>query len=160
MSLSISRTAERVLSIIAAILSALGVVGIVLIGSVFRMAMNDPLVYSEMEAEMLRDGTLTAADVEMVFSLFESLMSFVWVILVVAIIGLILNIVGIVQIWNNKNPKLAGTLFIIAGLLAGILSLASILLYIAGIMCFTKKPPLAPEAEYTTQQTTDLERHY
>ena len=71
-----------------------------------------------------------------------------WLIIIGLIISLILTIIGIVNIWKNKNPKLAGTMFIIAGLSAGILSLTSILLYIAGILCFTKKPPLTNEPQF------------
>ena len=75
-----------------------------------------------------------------------------WLIIIGLIISLVLTIIGIVNIWNNKNPKLAGIMFIIAGVFGGILSLPSILLYIAGILCFTKKPPLTDEPQFMDDQ--------
>jgi len=36
-------------------------------------------------------------------------------------------------------------LFIVAGVLSGIISLTSILFYIAAIMCFVRKPPYQDE---------------
>ena len=45
---------------------------------------------------------------------------FGWVFIIILVISLILNIIGIVSISKNKNPKLAGIMFILAGLFAGI----------------------------------------
>jgi hypothetical protein len=78
---------------------------------------------------------------------------FFWLLIIGLIISLVLNIIGIVNIWRNKNAKLAGIMFIIAGVLAGLLSLSSILLYITAILCFTKKPPLQDNL-YSGEQTS------
>ena len=59
---------------------------------------------------------------------------------------------------NNKNPKLAGIMFILAGLFAFVLSLTSILLYIAGILCFTRKAPLTDETTFVENQYDDTLR--
>ena len=75
--------------------------------------------------------------------------------IIVMIISVVLNIIGIVNIWNNKNAKLAGIMFIIAGVVGGLLSLSSILLYIAAILCFTKKPPLQDDPYVGDQSSGD-----
>ena len=152
----INRTAERVLAIIAAILLTLSVVGTTLLGIVWNMASEDPTFMDEFRQQMMNEGVLNGEEMDMFVSFMGSFSIIIWFFVTVALIGLILNIIGLVQIWNNKSPKTAGTLFIIAGLFAGFLTLPSILLYIAGILCFTKKPPMAPgptSDEYVSTQS-------
>ena len=140
-----SRTAEKVLSIIAAAFTGIGIIFSFLGLSFLNFFKNDPTIRMDMEMEFLSDPTMTGADIDLIFQLFDFLAGFSWVIIIGLIFSLVLTIVGISGIWNNKNPKLAGTMFIIGGLLAGILSLSSILLYIAGILCFTRKPQLTDD---------------
>ncbi|MCG3086753.1 DUF4064 domain-containing protein [Sporosarcina cyprini] len=140
-----NRTAEKVLSIIAVVLTALGTVGAFFGVGMLKLITSDPAFRSEMEMELLSDPTFTPQDVEMFFNVFDILGGVIWLIIIALMISLVLNIIGIVNIWNNKNAKLAGIMFIIAGVLGGVLSLSSILLYVAGILCFTKKPPLQDE---------------
>ncbi|CAM3219552.1 DUF4064 domain-containing protein [Filibacter tadaridae] len=147
-----NRTAEKVLSIISAVFTVIGVILSFITMAFLNYIKSDPAVRSEIEAELLTDPAFKPGDMEIVFGIFDALGGFMWLIIIALIISLILTIVGIVSIWNNKNPKLAGTMFIIGGLLAGILSLTSILLYIAGILCFTKKPPLQDKTIYTDDQ--------
>ena len=150
-----NRTAERVLSIIAVILTGIGTILRFLGIALFNLIKNDPTVREEIEMEMMTDPTLSAADVDMFFDLFDVFGGFLWAIIIVMIISIVLNIVGIVNIWNNKNAKLAGIMFIIAGILGGILTLPSILLYIAAILCFTKKPPLQDDLQFAEQPYND-----
>ena len=150
-----NRTAERVLSIIAVILTGIGTILGFLGIALFNLIKNDPTVREEIEMEMMTDPTLSAADVDMFFDLFDVFGGFLWAIIIVMIISIVLNIVGIVNIWNNKNAKLAGIMFIIAGILGGILTLPSILLYIAAILCFTKKPPLQDDLQFAEQPYND-----
>ncbi|MCG7346359.1 DUF4064 domain-containing protein [Sporosarcina sp. ACRSL] len=150
-----NRTAEKVLSIIAVVLTAIGTVFGFIGLAIFNLMKNDPMFKAEFEAEMMADPTLTQADVEMFYTVFNVFGGFLWLIIIGMIISIVLNIVGIVNIWKNKNAKLAGIMFIIAGVLGGILSLSSILLYVAAILCFTKKPPLQDDMLYANQSHED-----
>lgn len=150
-----NRTAERVLSIIAVVLTGIGtILGFAGI-AFFNLIKNDPTVRQEIEMEMMTDPTLSPSDMDAVFAAFDVFGGFLWVIIIFMILSVILNIIGIVNIWNNKNAKLAGIMFIIAGLMGGILTLPSILLYIAAILCFTKKPPLEDEVQFVDQPYND-----
>lgn len=146
-----NRTAEKVLSIIAVVLSAIGAVFGFIAMAFLNLMKNDPAIRQEIEMDLMSDPTLTPTDVESVFLFFDILGGFFWLIIIAIIISIILNIVGIVNIWNNKNAKLAGIMFIIGGVLGGIVSLPSILLYIAAILCFTKKPPLEDNVQFADQ---------
>lgn len=146
-----NRTAERVLSIIAVVMSAVGTIFAFIGMGFFNLMKNDPAIRQEMEMEFMADPTMTASDIEAIFTFFDVIGGVMWLIIIAMILSIILNIIGIVNIWNNKNAKLAGIMFIIAGVLAGILSLTSILLYIAAILCFTKKPPLQEDIQFADQ---------
>ena len=140
----INRTAERVLGIISAVLLTLSVLGTALVAFIWNMASTDPTFMDEFRKGIVSEGVLNTEEVDMFMSFMGSFSTIIWVLVVVALLGLILNIIGLVKVWNNKSAKTAGILFIIAGLLGGFLSLPSILLYIAAILCFTKKPSMAP----------------
>ncbi|MDV6378494.1 DUF4064 domain-containing protein [Sporosarcina sp. GW1-11] len=137
----INRTAEKVLAIIAAVFTFIGMAMLTVFGIFVNMANNDSNVMEQFREVMLSDGELTVSEVNMFMEFFDVFATFIWVGVIVAFIGFVLNIIGLVKLRNNA--EVAGTLFIIAGLFNGILSLTSILLYIAGILCFTKKPPMA-----------------
>ena len=64
-----------------------------------------------------------------------------WVLVGALFISVILSIIGVIKVSKNKSPKAAGILFVVSGLLSGILLLAPILFYIAAIMCFVRKTP-------------------
>ncbi|MEK5036846.1 DUF4064 domain-containing protein [Sporosarcina sp. FSL K6-3457] len=146
------RTAEKSLSIVSLVLSIIGIILSVILVSFFNLVKSDPQFQNEFEQGILSDPTLGPEDLEiinMVLGLFGGTM---WFIIIGLIISVIMTIVGIVKIWNNNNPKLAGIMFIIAGVLAGVISLPSILLYIAGILCFTRKPPMTDKPQFTDDQ--------
>ncbi|PIC65080.1 hypothetical protein CSV79_03880 [Sporosarcina sp. P13] len=150
----INRTAEKVLAIIAAVFTFIGMAMLTVFGIFVNMANNDSTVMEQFREVMLSDGELTLSEVDMFMEFFDVFAVFIWVGVAVAFIGFVLNIIGLVKL--RSNAKAAGTLFIIAGLFNGILSLTSILLYIAGILCFTKKPPVAPgptQGEYVENQS-------
>jgi hypothetical protein len=113
---------------------------------------NDPAFKQEFELSILSDPTMTDADLDAMYTIFNIMGGFIWLIIIGMIISIVLNIVGIVNIWKNKNAKLAGIMFIIAGVVGGLISLPSILLYVAAILCFTKKPPLQDDLQYGDQQ--------
>lgn len=135
-----NRTAEKVLGIIGLVFTVFGVIASIFGAVIFNMFSSDPTLRGEMEMDLYSDPAFTKADVDMVFTVFDSLGGFLWLGVVFLVISLIVTIIGLIKIWNNKNPKLAGIMFILGGLTGGILSLTSILLYIAGILCLTKKP--------------------
>ncbi|WP_432361755.1 DUF4064 domain-containing protein [Sporosarcina sp. UB5] len=150
-----NRTAEKVLSIIAVILTAIGVI-FGFIGMAFiNFVRNDPTAMQEIEMELMADPAMTEVEMDAMFAFFNLLGGFIWFIIFAMIIGVVLNIVGIVNIWKNKNAKLAGIMFIIAGVFSGILSLPSILLYIAAILCFTKKPPVEDNIQMDSSYAGD-----
>lgn len=153
--LHLNRTAEKVLSIIAVVLTAIGVI-LGFIGMAFiNLVKNDPTIKQDFESEMLSDPAFTPADLDAMYAVFNVMGGFMWLIIIGMVISVVLNIIGIVNIWNNKNAKLAGIMFIIAGVLGGLLSLPSILLYVAAILCFTKKPPLQDNLQYADQYDGD-----
>lgn len=146
------RTAEKSLSIISAVLSTIGIITSIALMSLFNIMKSDPQFQNEFEQGILSDPTLGPEDLEVVKMLFDLFGGIMWFIIIGLIISLILTIIGIVNIWNNKNPKLAGIMFIVSGVLGGFISLPSILLYIAGILCFTRKPPLTDKTQFTDDQ--------
>lgn len=152
------RTAEKVLSIISAVFTLLFIIGGFAFAAFMKVALTDEAIRSEMEAGFLADPSLGAEDVDMFFGMIEGFADFSWFFVIVLVISLIATIVGIIFIWNNKNPKLAGTMFILAGLFAFVLSPTSILLYIAGILCFTRKAPLADDTTFIGNQYDDTLR--
>ncbi|MGG0642352.1 DUF4064 domain-containing protein [Sporosarcina gallistercoris] len=146
-----NRTAEKVLGIIGLVFTALGVVASIFGAVIFNMLSSDPNLRTEIEMDLYSDPAFTPEDIDMVFSIFDTLGGFLWVGVVFLVISLVVTTIGLIKIWNNKNPKLAGIMFIIGGLTGGILSLTSILLYIAGILCLTKKPKTTyPEEQLIT----------
>ena len=155
-----SRTGETVLASISAVFTVIGTIllSFLVIGG--NTAFQDAAFISEFEQEILSDPTLTSQDAEMITQFTEVFINlfglFGWGFIISLVISLILNIIGIVSVYKNKKPKNAGILFIVAGLFAGILSLTSILLYVAAIMCFVRKPPVqfAEQEEYYTAKET------
>ena len=146
------RTAEKTLSIISVVLMVIGVFMNFGVKAFLTYMNTDPIVQEEIELALLSDPTLAAADVDMILSIFSFMSGIMWVVIIGLLFALVLTIIGIVSIWNSTNPKLAGIMFIIAGLLAGFLSLPSILLYIAGILCFTRKPQKNNDLQFGEEQ--------
>lgn len=135
------RTAEKVLSIISLVFTVLGIIGSFFMVGFMKLVTGGALG-EELEMELFNDPNLTPEDIEATLWAFDFLEGFSWFFVVVLIISLIATIVGIVFMWKEKNAKLAGIMFIVAGLFAFIISPTSIMLYIAAILCFTRKPPL------------------
>lgn len=152
------RTAEKVLAIIGAVFTALSIIGNVIFFGFIKAVTSDEVIRGELELDLYTDEAFTAEDVEMFMWFIDSLAGLGWFLVIMLTISLIATIIGIVYIWNNKNPKLAGIMFIIGGLFAFVLSLTSILLYIAGIFCFTKKAPLVDEPSFVEDRSDDTMR--
>ena len=66
------RTAEKVLSVIAVILTAIGTIMGFLVMAVFNLLRNDPTFKQQIEMDLLADPALSPSDVDMVLSLLNS----------------------------------------------------------------------------------------
>ena len=151
-----SRTGEIVLGVISAIVSVISVISLSLLIIGGSATFQEAEFSNILEQEILNDPTLedpvlVAQGVDTFINLFTVLG---WVFVIAILISLVLNIFGIVFIAKNKNAKLAGIMFILAGVFAGIISFTSILLYIAAILCFVRKPPVQLEEEYYSPEQT------
>src|SRR5690606_2603480 len=131
---SMSRTGEVVLGVISAIMTLLSIILVAILVVSGSSLMQDEAFKSEFENMMITDPNVTEADIQLVNDnmdvVIDAFNVFGWVFIIILVISLILNIIGIVSVSKNKNPKLAGIMFILAGLFAGIISITSILLYI------------------------------
>lgn len=151
------RTPEKVLSIISLVFTVLSIIGSFFLVA-FSKFFNSEEFAEEIQADLYTDPALTPEDVEMTMWVFEALEGFSWFIVAVLVISLIATIVGMVFMWKEKNPKLAGIMFIVAGLFAFIVSPTSIMLYIAGILCFTRKAQLMDDQSFVGESHDDSMR--
>ncbi|MFP3917172.1 DUF4064 domain-containing protein [Lysinibacillus telephonicus] len=148
----IKRTAEKVLGIISVVLNLLSIGMIVLMIFGSNLLVNDPLFESEIERSMYGTG-LTDAEIQEGVTFTQDFIMIIsnlgWIFVVFGVISIILAIVGAVKV--NGNPKLAGILFIIGAVTSGVVSLPGILLIIAGILCFARKPKIAAPIQQTDE---------
>ena len=142
----IKRTGEMVLGIIGIVFNVLAIIGTIIMNGFTKMLSGDPAFREEFEAEIWNDPTISQSDaqeiIDVMYTVLDWLVGFGWFFVIALIISTILTVVAIINL--KKNAKLSGILLLIGGFLAGILSPTSILLYIAGIMCLVRKPPMAP----------------
>lgn len=152
------RTPEKVLSVISLVITVFS--GIMwAFWAVFSKKFEQSGIYQEIEADLYSDPTLTAEEVEMTMSLFQGMEGFSWVIVALLFVSIIATIVGMVFMWSEKNPKLAGVMFIVGGVFALVIMPPSIMLYIAGILCFTRKPIyIGDEPAFSSGQNDDSMR--
>lgn len=153
---SMSRTGEVVLSVISAIITLLSIVLVTILVVSGSSILKDEEVTNQFLTDVATDPNMTETELQLINDnmdvVIDAFSLFGWVFIIILVISLILNIIGIMSISKNKNPKLAGIMFILAGLFAGVISLTSILLYIAAIMCFVRKPPVQMQEEYYTTE--------
>lgn len=154
-----SRTGEIVLGVISSVFTVTAIILMSLFVIGGNAAFQDELFTTGVQQEILNNPTFIGQDVELAIenlNAFTDIFSVLgWGLVAALVISLILNIIGIVAVVKNRNPKLAGIMFIAAGLFAWVISLTSILLYIAAIMCFVRKPPVkfAEQEYYAPEQT-------
>lgn len=145
----ISRTGERVLGIIGTVFNVLTIVLAMIV--IFSLSgFEGSPEHMQLQEDMMNDPMFTNPEEAQMASEFADFMisasgTVGWVIIVLLGISTILAILAIVNLKNDLNPKKAGIFFIIAGVFAGLLSVTSILFYIAAIMCFVRKPPMGEE---------------
>ncbi|MBT2584026.1 DUF4064 domain-containing protein [Planococcus sp. ISL-109] len=143
---TLNRTGEKVLGIIGTIFNVLGIIFAIFVitslsgfeGSEMHNQMeqdlrNDPMMTSPQDAEMAVDA----------FNAFVQVFDVVgWILVALLAVSTVFAILAIIKLKSVESVNTAGIFFIIAGIFAGILSLTSILFYIAAIMCFVRKPPM------------------
>ncbi|WP_153126869.1 DUF4064 domain-containing protein [Peribacillus tepidiphilus] len=134
------RTAEIVLTVIGIVLNVI-MIGI---GALINFAFNDVTLRNEMEDELMKDPTLSNADVD-INMIMDFLGGVGWGFIIIVTISTILAIIAAVVVRGNRKPKLAGGLLIGSSLLLGIGTiligwLPALLFLIAGILCFARRP--------------------
>ncbi|MCR2820826.1 DUF4064 domain-containing protein [Lederbergia panacisoli] len=140
------RTGEITLGIIGIILSALTA----LMGMLFMFAGKSEDMIPILE-ESLNDPTINSEGIDL--NIILNMMSTAGSALIIAaILGVVLGLIGVIAIKGNKKPKLAGLMFIIGAVLIGVITigfgfLPALLFLIAGIMCFARKPSLPPPSD-------------
>jgi uncharacterized membrane protein len=136
----ISRGGEKTLGIIGIIFNLLTIALFVYMITSFGQLQGTPQ-FEQFEEEMRNDPALgSPEEAQMVLdTLSSSIGPIGWTLVGLLTISTIFAILALLNLRKDKNAKLAGAFFIIAGLFAGILSLTSILFYIAAIMCFVRR---------------------
>lgn len=150
-----SRTAEKALSIVSVVLNVLSLGFLVFFIFVGNMLMDDSMLTQEMEREFIGSG-LSSAEIDASIEMSKTILTFItsigWLFVVLVIVAIVLAIIGAVKV--NSNAKTAGILFFVASLLSGLMSLAGIVLIVAGIMCFVRKeeePPIIDQSSYSEE---------
>lgn len=138
-----NRTIEKILAMIASILNVFGIattgIIVVSIDSLFRADGVQQQLFGDVQQRTGTDFTLTDLyDLSQVFDAVS------WFVIVVLIISLILGTAGMIKL--NSDTRFAGILFIGAGIFACLVSVPSILYYIAAILCFIRQKGQPQEA--------------
>lgn len=146
---TLSRTGERILGIIGIVFNILTIILFAVMITSLSGFEGTP-EHQQMEQDFLNDPMFqTQEEAEMALDTFNTFLSGInvigWGLVALLVISTIFAVLAIVNLKGNRNAKMAGAFFIVAGLFAGILSLTSILFYIAAIMCFVRKAPMQDE---------------
>lgn len=146
----INRTGERVLGIIGIVFNVIGIILLAwLITSIDNL--EGTAGFEQFEQEILNDPAFEGSpeEAQMVVEFIMGSLEVVgWVTVVILSLSTIFAIVALINLKKTRNVQLAGIFFILAGVLAGVLSMTSILFYIAAIMCFVRKPPMREDEMY------------
>ncbi|MGM9966370.1 MULTISPECIES: DUF4064 domain-containing protein [unclassified Rummeliibacillus] len=143
------RTIEIVLGSVGTLfnLIAIAIMGLIvkLVSEVKNNTQLQDELVTEFKNQLTNDPQFKDTDIqafaESMVSAINFLGPFGWFIIICFIVSVVAGIVGIVQAVRTKNrANFAGSMFIVAGVFAGILSLTSIVYYIAAIMCYVRKP--------------------
>lgn len=141
---TISRAGEKVLGIIGIVFNVLAIALIGFAMASYANVEGTPEFEQFLEEEIMSNPEFSnPEDVQMIMDTMSSSLNVVgWVLIALLVLSTILAILALVNLRKRGKASTAGVFFIIAGLFAGLLSLTSILFYIAAIMCFVRKPPV------------------
>lgn len=138
----VSRAGEKTLGIIGIVFNVLAIALLIFAILGLGNIENDPEFRQMLEEQIATDPTLN--DMGDTQSLIDGLLTsfdvVAWVLVALLVISTIFALFAVARLGHNRNPKVAGICFIVAGIFAGLLSLTSILFYIAAIMCLVRKP--------------------
>lgn len=137
------RTVEKVLTMAAIICSVLGIGLMSVIIFVIGVVFDDPNTVEEIVVEQNQTGQeqITVEEMQEAIDVIQPFVNtFGWVIVALLVISVVLGIIAFVYLMKNKSMNATGGLLIAAGVLSGLISITSILYYIAAIMCFVRKP--------------------
>lgn len=139
---TVNRAGEKVLGIIGIVFNVLAIALIGFAMASYSNVQGTPEFQQFIEEEIMADPEFsTPEEAQMVMDMMSTSFGVVgWVLIALLALSTILAIVAIVNLRKAEKASIAGVLFIVAGLFAGMLSLTSILFYIAAIMCFVRKP--------------------
>lgn len=137
------RTVEKVLTMAAIICSVLGIglMSVIIFG--IGVVFDDPNTVEEIVVEQNQTGQeqITVEEMQEAINVIQPFVNtFGWVIVALLVISVVLGIIAFVYLMKNKSMNTTGGLLIAAGVLSGLISITSILYYIAAIMCFVRKP--------------------
>ena len=143
-----TRTWEKALGIIGIVLNIIAII-LTIVAVINIGEFEGSVLEAQLQEDILNDPTLTPEEAEATVALMggfaEAFGVFGWIIVAVLALATALAITAVVSLNDNRKPKLAGILFVIAGILSGLLSLTALIFYVAAIMCFVRRPPLAEE---------------
>lgn len=136
------RTVEKVLTMAAIICSVLGIglMSVIIFG--IGVVFDDPNTVEEIVVEQNQTGQeqITVEEMQEAIDVIQPFVNtFGWVIVALLVISVVLGIIAFVYLVKNKSMNATGGLLIAAGVLSGLISITSILYYIAAIMCFVRK---------------------
>lgn len=136
------RTVEKVLTMAAIICSVLGIglMSVIIFG--IGVVFDDPNTVEEIVVEQNQTGQeqITVEEMQEAIDVIQPFVNtFGWVIVALLVISVVLGIIAFVYLMKNKSMNATGGLLIAAGVLSGLISITSILYYIAAIMCFVRK---------------------
>lgn len=136
----VSRGAEKALGIIGIVFNLIVIVSTILLISNSGSFQNSPQ-FQQFEEEIRNNPSFSnPQDAQAAIDAFVASFGAVgWTLVALLAISTLFAILALLNLRKDKNAKLAGAFFIIAGLFAGVLSLTSILFYIAAIMCFVRR---------------------
>ncbi|MBD8015361.1 MULTISPECIES: DUF4064 domain-containing protein [Planococcus] len=142
---TVNRAGEKVLGIIGIVFNILAIALIGFGMASYSSVQGTPEFQQYIEDEIMADPAFSnPEEAQMVIDMMSSSFNIVgWVLIALLALSTIFAIVALVNLRKRGKASMAGVFFILAGLFAGLLSLTSILFYIAAIMCFVRKPRIS-----------------
>ncbi|MBT2570499.1 DUF4064 domain-containing protein [Planococcus sp. ISL-110] len=139
---TVNRAGEKVLGIIGIIFNILAIALIGFAMASYANVQGTPEFQQFIEEEMMANPEFsTPEEAQVVMDMMSASFGVMgWVLIALLALSTILAIIALVNLRKSGKASIAGVFFILAGLFAGLLSLTSILFYIAAIMCFVRKP--------------------
>lgn len=156
----VSRAGEKTLGIIGVVFNVLTIALLIFAILGLGNIENDPEFRQMLEEQIVADPTI--GDIGDTQALIDGLLTsfdvVAWTLVALLVLSTILALFAIARLGHNRKPKVAGVLFIVAGVFAGLMSLTSILFYIAAIMCLVRKPRNGNGTYVESKQRNDNER--